>query len=152
MMGDELQEEFCGIGPKRASDGSAALDLEVDEIRGEGADNHLDAAASRREFTLYHGSYKPTTVVSGVLCSARRCPYSRAGSTDQLYRTTGDRAVDPQQLPNGFQRAEFLKNHGMVDMVVHRHHLRSPLARLCSLLVKIPAYATPSGAEARMDA
>jgi acetyl-CoA carboxylase carboxyl transferase subunit beta len=39
-----------------------------------------------------------------------------------------------EHLPDGFQRAEFLKEHGMVDMVVHRHDLRSTLARLCRLL------------------
>jgi acetyl-CoA carboxylase carboxyl transferase subunit beta len=29
-----------------------------------------------------------------------------------------------EQLPEGFQRSEYLLAHGMVDMVVHRHHLR----------------------------
>jgi acetyl-CoA carboxylase carboxyl transferase subunit beta len=39
-----------------------------------------------------------------------------------------------EQLPNGFQRAEYLHAHGMVDMVVHRHALRGTLARICNLL------------------
>ena len=39
-----------------------------------------------------------------------------------------------EQLPEGFQRAEYLLAHGMVDMVVHRHKLRETLARLCRLL------------------
>ena len=39
-----------------------------------------------------------------------------------------------EQLPNGFQRAEYLHDHGMVDMVVHRHNLRATLARICHLL------------------
>ncbi len=38
-----------------------------------------------------------------------------------------------------FQRAEYLRDHGMVDMVVHRHDLRPTLARLCRLLTKSPA-------------
>jgi len=42
-------------------------------------------------------------------------------------------------LPDGFQRAEYLKDHGMIDMVVHRHDLRPTLARLCRLLTKSPA-------------
>jgi acetyl-CoA carboxylase carboxyl transferase subunit beta len=42
-------------------------------------------------------------------------------------------------LPEGFQRAEYLRDHGMVDMVVHRHDLRPTLARLCRLLTKSPA-------------
>lgn len=34
------------------------------------------------------------------------------------------------ELPEGFQRAEFLKDHGFVDFVVHRKDLRSEIARL----------------------
>jgi acetyl-CoA carboxylase carboxyl transferase subunit beta len=41
-----------------------------------------------------------------------------------------------EKLPDGFQRAEYLKEHGMVDMVVHRHQLRPTLANLCRLLTK----------------
>jgi acetyl-CoA carboxylase carboxyl transferase subunit beta len=39
-----------------------------------------------------------------------------------------------EQLPEGFQRAEYLLAHGMIDMVVHRHNLRSTLAKLCRLM------------------
>jgi acetyl-CoA carboxylase carboxyl transferase subunit beta len=39
-----------------------------------------------------------------------------------------------EQLPDGFQRAEYLLDHGMVDMVVPRHLLRATLARLLDLL------------------
>jgi acetyl-CoA carboxylase carboxyl transferase subunit beta len=39
-----------------------------------------------------------------------------------------------EQLPEGFQRAEYLLAHGMIDMVVHRHKLRETLARLVRLL------------------
>jgi acetyl-CoA carboxylase carboxyl transferase subunit beta len=39
-----------------------------------------------------------------------------------------------EQLPDGFQRAEYLLDHGMIDMVVHRHKLRDTLARLCRVL------------------
>src|SRR6201999_2809503 len=44
-----------------------------------------------------------------------------------------------EKLPEGFQRAEYLLDHGMVDMVVHRHELRPTLARLCRILTKSPA-------------
>jgi acetyl-CoA carboxylase carboxyl transferase subunit beta len=40
------------------------------------------------------------------------------------------------QFPEGFQRAEFLLAHGMLDMVVHRHELRETLSRLVHLLMK----------------
>lgn len=39
-----------------------------------------------------------------------------------------------EQLPEGFQRAEYLLAHGMVDMVVHRHKMRETLSRICQLL------------------
>jgi acetyl-CoA carboxylase carboxyl transferase subunit beta len=34
------------------------------------------------------------------------------------------------ELPEGFQRAEFLVEHGFLDMIVHRKDLRSEIARL----------------------
>ena len=34
-----------------------------------------------------------------------------------------------EKLPEGFQRAEYLLDHGMLDMVVHRHELRATLSR-----------------------
>ena len=39
-----------------------------------------------------------------------------------------------QSLPDGFQRAEFLLQHGMVDMVVHRRELKSAVGGVLSLL------------------
>ena len=39
-----------------------------------------------------------------------------------------------EKLPEGFQRSEFLREHGMVDVVVHRHKLRETISRLCRLL------------------
>ncbi len=40
-----------------------------------------------------------------------------------------------EQLPEGFQRAEYLFEHGMLDMVVHRHRLRDQLIRVTDLLM-----------------
>lgn len=39
-----------------------------------------------------------------------------------------------QKLPKGFQRAEFLLEHGAIDMIVHRHEMRD---RVASLLAKL---------------
>lgn len=41
-----------------------------------------------------------------------------------------------EKLPAGFQRAEYLLDHGMVDMVVHRHKLRETLVRTLKLLLQ----------------
>ena len=43
-----------------------------------------------------------------------------------------------ERLPEGFQRAEYLKAHGMVDMVVPRTEMRRTLFNLCSILMKQP--------------
>lgn len=40
-----------------------------------------------------------------------------------------------ENLPDGFQRAEYLLAHGMIDMVVHRHKLRDTLAQLIGHLM-----------------
>ena len=44
-----------------------------------------------------------------------------------------------EKLPEGFQTAEYLVEHGMVDMVVHRHDLPSTLGRVLRMLAKEPA-------------
>ncbi len=59
-----------------------------------------------------------------------------------------------ETLPDGFQRAEYLLEHGMIDMVVRRRDLHDVLARILSLLSdKTPAIETiPLPAAARQDA
>ena len=51
-----------------------------------------------------------------------------------------------EKLPEGFQRAEYLKDHGMVDMVVHRHEMRPTLSRIVRMLMKAPTLEVPSTA------
>jgi acetyl-CoA carboxylase carboxyl transferase subunit beta len=49
----------------------------------------------------------------------------------------GQRVIEStirEKLPEGFQRAEYLLAHGMIDMVVHRKALRETLARLIGYL------------------
>ncbi|MCX5776619.1 MAG: acetyl-CoA carboxylase carboxyl transferase subunit beta, partial [Candidatus Firestonebacteria bacterium] len=35
-----------------------------------------------------------------------------------------------QKLPKGFQRSEFLKDHGFIDVVVHRKDLKESLGKI----------------------
>jgi acetyl-CoA carboxylase carboxyl transferase subunit beta len=44
-----------------------------------------------------------------------------------------------EKLPEGFQRAEYLYDHGMVDMVVPRAELRTTLARVLGYLAPAKA-------------
>ena len=43
-----------------------------------------------------------------------------------------------QKLPKGFQRSEFLLEHGAIDMIVHRTEMRATIARLLSKLTGTP--------------
>ncbi|MDD5437236.1 MAG: acetyl-CoA carboxylase, carboxyltransferase subunit beta [Candidatus Omnitrophica bacterium] len=46
---------------------------------------------------------------------------------------TGPRVIEQtirQKLPAGFQRAEFLLNHGLIDMIVHRKNMKEMLSKL----------------------
>jgi len=46
---------------------------------------------------------------------------------------TGPRVIEQtirQKLPPGFQRSEFLLEHGLIDMIVHRKNLKNTLAQL----------------------
>jgi len=79
----------------------------------------------------------PTT--GGVTASYAMLGDIHIAEPGALIGFAGPRVIEQtirEQLPNGFQRAEYLYDHGMVDMVVHRHALRGTLARLCNLLTR----------------
>lgn len=44
-----------------------------------------------------------------------------------------------QKLPKGFQRSEFLLEHGAIDTIIHRGEMRDRLASLLAKLLKLPA-------------
>ena len=77
----------------------------------------------------------PTT--GGVTASYAMLGDIQIAEPGALIGFAGPRVIEQtirEQLPNGFQRAEYVYDHGMVDMVVHRHQLRATLARVCRLL------------------
>jgi acetyl-CoA carboxylase carboxyl transferase subunit beta len=78
----------------------------------------------------------PTT--GGVTASYAMLGDVHIAEPGALIGFAGPRVIEQtirEQLPSGFQRSEYLHDHGMVDMVVHRHELRDTLARLCDLLI-----------------
>jgi acetyl-CoA carboxylase carboxyl transferase subunit beta len=95
----------------------------------------------------------PTT--GGVTASYAMLGDIHIAEPGALIGFAGPRVIEQtirEKLPHGFQRAEYLREHGMVDMVVHRHEMRKTLARICRLLTKAPdagtqaALAAPAGA------
>jgi acetyl-CoA carboxylase carboxyl transferase subunit beta len=82
----------------------------------------------------------PTT--GGVTASYAMLGDIHIAEPGALIGFAGPRVIEQtirEKLPEGFQRSEYLQEHGMVDMVVHRHELRGTLARLCRMLTKAPA-------------
>jgi acetyl-CoA carboxylase carboxyl transferase subunit beta len=43
-----------------------------------------------------------------------------------------------ETLPEGFQRSEFLLQHGAIDLIVDRRMMRDKLANLIALMLKLP--------------
>lgn len=81
----------------------------------------------------------PTT--GGVTASYAMLGDIHIAEPGALIGFAGPRVIEQtirEKLPDGFQRAEYLRDHGMVDMVVHRHELRDTIARLCSFLGAAP--------------
>ncbi|CAN7636791.1 acetyl-CoA carboxylase, carboxyltransferase subunit beta [Rhizobium sp. LjRoot254] len=44
-----------------------------------------------------------------------------------------------EKLPEGFQTSEYLMEHGMVDMVIDRREIPETLARMCRMMMRMPA-------------
>jgi len=90
----------------------------------------------------------PTT--GGVTASYAMLGDVHIAEPGALIGFAGPRVIEQtirEKLPEGFQRAEYLAEHGMVDMVVHRRQLRATLAELCRLLTKTPAPSEPQVAD-----
>ena len=77
----------------------------------------------------------PTT--GGVTASYAMLGDVHIAEPNCLIGFAGQRVIQDtirEKLPEGFQRAEYLHAHGMVDMVVRRHDLKATLAQVLSYL------------------
>jgi acetyl-CoA carboxylase carboxyl transferase subunit beta len=77
----------------------------------------------------------PTT--GGVTASYAMLGDVHIAEPGALIGFAGQRVIQDtirEQLPEGFQRAEYLYKHGMVDMVVHRRDLKATLATVLGYL------------------
>ncbi len=86
----------------------------------------------------------PTT--GGVTASYAMLGDIHIAEPGALIGFAGPRVIEQtirEKLPEGFQRSEYLKTHGMVDMVVPRPKMRETLARLCRLLTRAPQPSRP---------
>jgi acetyl-CoA carboxylase carboxyl transferase subunit beta len=86
----------------------------------------------------------PTT--GGVTASYAMLGDVHIAEPGALIGFAGPRVIEQtirEKLPEGFQRAEYLMEHGMVDMVVSRLELKATIAQLLKILLKVPEAPKP---------
>jgi len=84
----------------------------------------------------------PTT--GGVTASYAMLGDVHIAEPGALIGFAGPRVIEQtirEKLPDGFQRSEYLMEHGMVDMVVSRLKLKQTIAQLLKILMKVPEHA-----------
>jgi acetyl-CoA carboxylase carboxyl transferase subunit beta len=80
-------------------------------------------------------------VYGGVSASLAMLGDVNAAEPNALIGFAGPRVIEQtvrQKLPEGFQRSEFLLEHGAVDIIIHRHEMRDRLFRILAKLTHFP--------------
>jgi acetyl-CoA carboxylase carboxyl transferase subunit beta len=80
--------------------------------------------------------------MGGVSASLAMLGDINVGEPNALIGFAGPRVIEQtvrETLPEGFQRSEFLLNHGAIDMIVDRRDMRDKIASLLSMLQNKPA-------------
>ena len=81
----------------------------------------------------------PTT--GGVTASYAMLGDVHIAEPNALIGFAGARVIEQtirEKLPEGFQRAEYLLDHGMLDRVTHRKAMKDELVTVIRLLLKLP--------------
>lgn len=89
----------------------------------------------------------PTT--GGVSASFAMLGDINIGEPKALIGFAGPRVIEQtvrEKLPEGFQRSEFLLEHGAIDQICDRRELRDRLADLCAMMMKQPRPASDAEA------
>ena len=76
--------------------------------------------------------------MGGVSASFAMLGDVQIGEPNALVGFAGQRVIEQtvrEKLPEGFQRAEFLLEHGALDMIVDRREMREKISSLCSMML-----------------
>jgi acetyl-CoA carboxylase carboxyl transferase subunit beta len=91
------------------------------------------ALARHAQKRMLYISILTNPTMAGVLASFSSLGDIIIAEPRALIGFTGPRVIEQtirQKLPEGFQKAEFLLEHGLIDMIVHRKNMRERLAVL----------------------
>jgi acetyl-CoA carboxylase carboxyl transferase subunit beta len=87
--------------------------------------------------------------MGGVSASLAMLGDINIGEPGALIGFAGPRVIEQtvrEKLPEGFQRSEFLLEHGAIDMIVDRREMRDRIADLLNLLMRGSEVATDAAA------
>jgi len=101
------------------------------------------ALARMRERSLPFISVMTDPTMGGVSASLAMLGDINVAEPNALIGFAGPRVIEQtvrEQLPEGFQRSEFLLDKGALDMIIDRRDLRERLADLLALLMHRPRY------------
>ena len=82
--------------------------------------------------------------MGGVSASLGMLGDVNIGEPKALIGFAGPRVIEQtvrEILPEGFQRSEFLLEHGAIDMIVDRRDMRVRIGGMLNMLMKLPAHA-----------
>lgn len=99
------------------------------------------ALARLREAGVPYISVLTNPTTGGVSASLAMLGDINIGEPRALIGFAGPRVIEQtvrETLPEGFQRSEFLLDHGAIDLIVDRRQMRDRLADLLGILVKAP--------------
>ncbi|MFH1778307.1 MAG: acetyl-CoA carboxylase, carboxyltransferase subunit beta [Candidatus Omnitrophota bacterium] len=145
-MGSVVGEKIC-----RAVERASELGLPVIIISGSGGGARMyegmyslmqmaktAAVIGRHQnLALPFISVLTNPTMAGILASFASLGDVIVAEPKALIGFTGPRVIEQiirQRLPDGFQRSEFLLEHGLIDMIVHRKQLKETLAELIKYL------------------
>ena len=95
------------------------------------------AVTRHKEAGLPFISVLTNPTMAGVMASFASLGDVIVAEPKALIGFTGPRVIEQtihQKLPHGFQRSEFLLDHGLIDMVVHRKNLKETLSHILEYL------------------
>lgn len=109
----------------------------------EGILSLMQMAKTSAALSLHHQAGLPyisvltNPTMAGIMASFAGLGDIILAEPKALIGFTGPRVIEQtirQKLPPGFQRSEFLLEHGLIDMIVHRKNLKNTLSQLLDYL------------------
>jgi len=82
-------------------------------------------------------SFMTDPTMGGVSASLAMLGDINVAEPNALIGFAGPRVIEQtvrEKLPEGFQRSEFLQEHGAIDMIIHRRDIREKIARILEML------------------